>query len=86
MSSSTKPSQQSSNKSLSEFIGEKARAGCPLCRLPKEVRSQLGKAATKRGFTRDDQLEWLRACYKVDVTAEQLAKHLSSNQHLRGEV
>lgn len=64
---------------LSKFMRSRARAGCAVCDLPAEIRSQLGRPATKRGYTREDQVEWLReAVGAKKVTLEVLATHLSS--------
>lgn len=65
--------------SLATFMKDRARAGCAVCCLPVEVRRQLGRPASKRGFTREDQVEWLRTvCGESAITVEILATHLTS--------
>lgn len=82
---SERPAPKTKAPSLTEFMREKARKGCIICALPLEVRMQLGKPATERGFTRPDQAEWLRqACGVTGVTLDILNKHLSS-RHDREE-
>lgn len=64
---------------LEAFIRAQKQRDCPVCALPLEVRRQLGHPATERGFSRMDQLRWLReGCGAVKVTAEILNKHLSA--------
>ena len=61
---------------LVKFMQAKARAGCAVCQLPAAVRAQLGTEATKRGFTRADQVEWLRgACGVQTITVDGLDRH-----------
>lgn len=77
--------RKSSAPSLSAFMLSKARAGCLICQLKPEVRAQLGGDAGKRGFTRQDQVDWLRAaCGATKVTLDILNRHLSS-RHDREE-
>jgi hypothetical protein len=76
----SKPTQ-----SLSAFMLSKARTGCLICQLPREIRDQLGSDASRRGFTRQDQVDWLRgACGVTKVTLDILNRHLSS-RHDREE-
>jgi 6-phosphogluconate dehydrogenase len=65
---------------------EKARKNCLVCQLPKEIRDQLGTEASKKGFSRQDQIEWLRAaCGVAQVTSAILNRHLSSRHDEREE-
>lgn len=85
MSSQQKQSKQNSQQSLADFMQSKARVGCLVCALPKEIRAQLGAKAGKRGFSRPDQAEWLRvACGATKVTLDILNVHLNA-RHDRGE-
>jgi hypothetical protein len=80
-----KKAPEVSKKSLATFMRDKARAKCAVCQLPKEIRAQLGPAASDKGYTRRDQLEWLRGAYSLtSLTADILNKHLSA-QHDREE-
>lgn len=68
---------------LDVFMADKQRAACAVCKLPPEIQAQLGPPATKRGFTRPDQLEWLhKAVGATTITAEALTRHLNGN-HFR---
>lgn len=65
---------------LASFMQAKLRAGCLVCQLPTEIRAQLGRVAVKRGFSRQDQVEWLRvACSATKVTLDILNTHLNSH-------
>lgn len=76
---------EKSVKSLAQYMLDKQRAACPVCKLPAAVRDQLGTPASDKGFTRRDQVEWLRdACGVVGITEQVLAKHFSA-RHDRGE-
>jgi hypothetical protein len=75
--------------SLTQFVRDKelarAREGCVICKLPAEIRAQLGRGATRRGFTREDQVAWLKGpCGAKGVTVEGLANHLNG-KHDREE-
>lgn len=69
----------STAKPLSVFMRDKAKADCVICKLPDEIRNQLGKPASRLGFSRPDQIEWLRtACGAVNVNLAALNTHLNS--------
>lgn len=71
--------------SLSEFMRAKVRARCPVCKLSADIRAQLGTAAARRGFTRVDQVEWLRVVVGAgDVNLDILNAHLNA-RHDREE-
>lgn len=76
--SATVPKSKAEQQSLAQYMQSKVRAGCLICQLPQEVRAQLGREASKRGFSREDQVEWLRlACGAAKVTVEILTAHLN---------
>lgn len=78
MSSRPQQVKKAAAVTLVDFVRGKAKAGCPLCKLAPEVRAQLGRSATKKGFTRDDQVEWLRTAVGAKgITLEHLAEHLN---------
>lgn len=75
----TGPNKPDKPQSLAVFMQEKARAGCLICKLPSEIQAQLGRPATKKGFTREDQVEWLRTIpAAAGVTLEILIAHLNA--------
>jgi hypothetical protein len=77
----SRPEQQP-NMNLESFMAKKRKERnkreCKVCQLPDGVRSQLGKPASEKGFSRPDQLQWLReACGQTQITMQMLAKHLN---------
>lgn len=72
-------------QSLAAFMLQKVRDACLVCQLPPVIRDQLGPAAGKRGFTRQDQVAWLReACGVKEVTLDILNAHFNG-RHDREE-
>jgi hypothetical protein len=63
-------------RSLSEFLLEKRREGCPICALAADVKEQLRKAS-KASVRRAEQIEWLESEFKVKLTVEQFNAHHS---------
>jgi hypothetical protein len=61
-------------KSLTEFLLDKRREGCPLCALSQDVKDQL-KLATKRSIKRAEQMEWLAEEFGLKFTVEQFNTH-----------
>lgn len=64
-------------QTLDAFMRAKARHDCKICALPAEVRAQIGKSATDRGYSRDDQVEWLNAAVGAGVSRQDLDRHIS---------
>lgn len=78
----TKPE---TSTTLEEFMRTRAKRDCPVCALSRDVRAQIGKAASERGYTRGDQLTWLHEAVGAShITLEQLGRHIT-RQHDRGE-
>lgn len=70
---------------LTAFMRDKARAGCVICKLAPEIQAQLGRSATKKGYTREDQVEWLtKLPGGATVTLEVLASHLNGKHYTGG--
>ena len=65
--------------SLSEFIMEKKRATCAICKLPQPIRAELRDARKKR-YSRAEQIEWLRVVCKVKISISDFQTH-QSGQH-----
>jgi len=59
---------------LVDFMREKRRKACPVCKLPVEIRAQLA-TASDRGIKRKDVLEWLHTVVGVDITNDELTAH-----------
>jgi len=62
---------------LVEFIKAKKRENCNVCKLPVEVRGQVGRAASERKISRDQQVEWVRLVTGAKITVEELTQHVS---------
>lgn len=77
MSKTTRQPSDKKAPSLTEFMRNKIKAACLVCQLPKEIRDQLGRSASKKGFSRPDQVEWLKVCGYTKITVEELGKHLN---------
>lgn len=78
--SSRRPKQPARKKlqPLAAFMHAKVQAACPVCQLPEAIRVQLGPAAARKGFTRADQVEWLRVvCGVAGVTVDVLNRHFN---------
>ncbi len=72
---------------LSEFIREKKKKDCVICRLDVSIRRQLGPEASKRGFSRGDQVEWLREVVGITaVTGDVLQQHLNGRHDTAEEL
>lgn len=71
------PRPQQTPLSLPAYMRAKTRAACPVCKLPDAIRAQLGRPAGRRGFSRADQIEWLREACGVQISVEELTAHLS---------
>ena len=59
MSLTSAKKNEATPQTLEEFMREKQRRDCKVCALPQDITAQLGKPASDRGFSRDDQVEWL---------------------------
>jgi hypothetical protein len=71
---------------LAEFVRGKAKDACVVCTLPAVVQGQLGAEATKRGFTRTEQLAWLREACGVQVDMTALTKHINARHFTEDSV
>ena len=72
----SKPKKDSPD--LAAFMRAKLRKECVICQLPAAVRSQLGRPASRKDFTRQDQLDWLHeAVGAKHITMNQLVAHLN---------
>jgi hypothetical protein len=61
--------------SLVDFVKLQKKADCPVCKLPVEVRGQLGRVATEKKIPRSTQIEWIKLRCGVKITDEQLTMH-----------
>ena len=62
---------------LVEFAKNKKRANCSVCKLPVEVRGQIGRPASEKKISRDQQIEWIRLVTGVKIAVEDLNSHVS---------
>ncbi len=64
-------------RSLVEFMRDKRKKDCPVCRIPEELRQEMVAARTKK-ITRVDILAWLKEDHGIDVTPGQMDTHNSA--------
>ena len=62
---------------LAEFIKIKRREGCRVCKLPVEIRAQIGRPASEKKISRDLQVEWVSLVSGQTITLEELMQHVS---------
>ncbi len=62
---------------LAEFIKAKKRIGCSVCKLPVEIRAQIGRAASEKHISRDLQVEWVSLVAGHPITSEELMQHVN---------
>lgn len=68
--------------SLVEYVRERRRAECPVCRLPDAIRQQMAGASDKK-IKRTVVLSWLKDEHKIDVTDSDLTTHYSAKHDER---
>jgi len=62
---------------LEEFVKIKKRENCNVCKLPVEIRGQIGRGATLKKISRDQQVEWVALVTGKKITVEELTSHVS---------
>lgn len=65
------------NVSLTDFVKAKRREGCKVCKLPVEVRGQIGRPASEKHISRDQQIEWIKLVTGQIITVEELNAHVN---------
>lgn len=63
--------------SLVDFVKTKKRENCRVCKLDVEVRGQIGRSASERKISRDQQVEWVHLVTGVKITVEELTQHVN---------
>lgn len=63
--------------SLTDFVKAKKRENCPVCKLPVEIRGQIGKSASEKHISREQQLEWVALVTGVKLSIEELNAHVN---------
>ena len=61
---------------LDQFLKDRKRAKCAVCRLPQDIREQI-RAARERGVSRADVLAWLTEECKSAVTNDDFSRHMN---------
>ena len=69
-----KKETRKASRSLLQFVKDKRREKCEVCRLDPEVRAQLRDAANKK-IAVSVQLQWLHEETGIIVTPEQVNAH-----------
>lgn len=62
---------------LVEFAKLKKKESCRVCKLPVEIRGQIGKPASEKRIPQDQQIEWVKLATGVTITVEELKQHVS---------
>lgn len=63
--------------SLVEFVRAKKRANCSVCKLSVEIRGQLGRTASEKKISREQQVEWIKMVSGVTITIDELNAHVN---------
>jgi hypothetical protein len=61
--------------SLVDFVRLQKKVNCRVCKLPVEIRGQLGRVATDRKIPREVQLDWIKTATGVKITNDELTAH-----------
>lgn len=74
----TKPKPVSGQRrSLTQFVQDQRRAGCPVCALPADVLAEV-RTASRRKIPRAIVLEWLAAEHAQKIAAADMAAHVNA--------
>ena len=71
--------EKTTKRSLKEYVLDKKRQDCAVCRLPSELLQQV-REASKRKISRADVVEWLMTEHKIAITSAQFDAH-NSGRH-----
>lgn len=63
--------------SLVDFARAEKRKNCRVCKFPIEVRSQLGRAASEKKISQDQQVKWLELVTGTKITLDELRQHVA---------
>lgn len=61
--------------SLVEFARAEKRKSCRVCKLPVEVRGQIGRSASEKKIPREQQVQWIELVTGQKITIEELNSH-----------
>lgn len=64
-------------RSLSQYVRDKRREGCPVCALSPQLLTEI-RAASKNKIPRDVVLEWLKIEHGVKVTHQEIVAHANA--------
>jgi hypothetical protein len=62
---------------LEQFVKAEKRAKCRVCKFPIEVRSQIGRSASEKKISQDQQIKWIELITGQKITIEELKQHVS---------
>ncbi len=62
-------------RSISEFVRDKRKVNCPVCKVPPKIRVQVNDARQTRNVTMPVILEWLKSEHGIALTLEQCRRH-----------
>ncbi len=72
-------------RSLMDYVHEKRRAECPVCRLPDVIREQMATASDRK-IKRSVVLAWLSDEHKIGLSDADLTSHYSGHHDSRRAV
>ena len=62
-------------RTLDQYLLDKRKAECPVCKLHPDIRAILKRASEKGSAKVAEQLEWLRVDCGASITASELTSH-----------
>lgn len=62
---------------LTTFVQVEKRSTCKVCKLPVEVRGQIGRPASEKKIPAETQLRWIKQVMGVTITVEELRSHVT---------
>ena len=65
------------NVRLVDFVKAKRRENCRVCKLPVEMRGQIGRPAGEKKISREQQIEWVALVTGVKLTMDEFNAHVN---------
>lgn len=69
--------KQTRNVTLVDFVKAKRRENCRACKLPVDIRGQIGRPASEKKISREQQIEWVTLVTGVTLTMEEFNAHVN---------
>lgn len=62
-------------RTITQFVRDKRRVGCPVCKIPAPIRAQMVEARRRSRITVATIVEWLKSEHGISITREQFRLH-----------